>query len=42
MTVGEPIVEVRRVIQDAAGKVIYFANLSYKAEAFRLEMHLRT
>jgi GntR family transcriptional regulator len=41
MAVGEPIVEVRRVIQDATGKVIYFANLHYKADAFRLEMHLR-
>jgi len=41
MAVGEPIVEVRRVIQDATGKVIYFANLYYKGDVFRLEMRLR-
>jgi len=41
ITVGSPIVEVRRVIQDRSGTVIYFADLSYRADNFRLEMKLR-
>lgn len=41
MAVGEPIVEVRRAIQDGSGTVIYFARLHYKADVFRLEMNLR-
>jgi GntR family transcriptional regulator len=41
MAVGEPIVEVRRAIQDQSGIVIYFAKLHYKADVFRLEMNLR-
>lgn len=42
ITVGSPIVEVRRVIQNQSGTVIYYADLSYRADTFRLEMKLRT
>lgn len=41
VTVGSPIVEVRRVIQNQSGTVIYFADLSYRADTFRLEMKMR-
>lgn len=42
ITVGAPIVEVRRVIQNSEHVVIYFGHLSYRADTFRLEMKLRS
>lgn len=36
-----PVAEVRRVFTDAAGVVIYFAEVTYRGETIRLEMDLR-
>jgi GntR family transcriptional regulator len=36
-----PVAEVRRIFKDAAGTVIYLADVTYRGDAIRLEMDLR-
>jgi GntR family transcriptional regulator len=40
LKVGDPLVEVRRVICDADERVIYLADVSYRSDFVRLEMDL--
>lgn len=37
---GDPVVEVRRVICDAQDRVIYLADVTYRSDFVRLEMDL--
>lgn len=39
--VGSPVAEVRRVFKDRQGTVIYVANVTYRADAIRIEMDLK-
>ena len=38
---NSPVAEVRRVFKDAAGTVIYLADVTYRGDAIRLEMDLK-
>jgi GntR family transcriptional regulator len=38
---NSPVAEVRRVFKDAAGTVIYLADVTYRGDAIRLEMDLQ-
>lgn len=40
LAVGDPVVEVRRVICDAQDRVIYLADVTYRSDFVRLEMDL--
>ena len=40
LAVGDPVVEVRRVICDARDQVIYIADVTYRSDFVRLEMDL--
>lgn len=40
LAVGDPVVEVRRVICDRHGRVLYFADVTYRSDFVRLEMDL--
>jgi GntR family transcriptional regulator len=40
LTVGDPVVEVRRVICDGNGTVLYLADVTYRSDFVRLEMDL--
>ena len=40
LTVGDPVVEVRRVICDGVGNVLYLADVTYRSDFVRLEMDL--
>lgn len=40
LTVGDPVVEVRRVICDGDGNVLYLADVTYRSDFVRLEMDL--
>lgn len=40
LAVGDPVVEVRRVICDGQDKVIYLADVTYRSDFVRLEMDL--
>ena len=40
LAVGDPVVEVRRVICDADDRVIYLADVTYRSDYVRLEMDL--
>ncbi len=40
--VGEPMAGVRRVMNDAEGKIIYFANVIYRGDYIHLDMDLLT
>lgn len=37
---GDPVVEVRRVICDVQDRVIYLADVTYRSDFVRLEMDL--
>lgn len=37
---GDPVARVRRVVTDAAGTVIYLADITYRADSVRLEIDL--
>ena len=39
--VNAPVAEVRRIFKDAAGTVIYLADVTYRGDAIRLEMDLK-
>lgn len=39
--VGEPMADVRRVLTDAKGTVIYLAEVSYRGDYVHLDMHLK-
>lgn len=41
LPVNAPTAEVRRIFQDAAGTVIYLADVTYRGDAIRLEMDLK-
>ncbi|MEJ5991717.1 GntR family transcriptional regulator [Ramlibacter sp. PS3R-8] len=41
LPVNAPVAEVRRIFQDAAGTVIYLADVTYRGDAIRLEMDLK-
>jgi len=41
LPMNAPVAEVRRVFQDAAGTVIYLADVTYRGDAIRLEMDLQ-
>ena len=40
LAVGDPVVEVRRVICDRDDRVLYFADVTYRSDFVRLEMDL--
>ena len=40
LAVGDPVVEVRRVICDRHDRVLYFADVTYRSDFVRLEMDL--
>ncbi len=40
LPVGDPVVEVRRVICDRRDRVLYFADVTYRSDYVRLEMDL--
>jgi len=39
--VNAPVAEVRRVFSDASGRVIYFAEVTYRGDAIHVEMNLK-
>ena len=41
LPMNAPVAEVRRVFKDAAGTVIYLADVTYRGDAIRLEMDLQ-
>lgn len=41
LPMNAPVAEVRRVFKDAAGTVIYLAEVTYRGDAIRLEMDLK-
>jgi GntR family transcriptional regulator len=41
LPVNAPVAEVRRIFKDAAGTVIYLADVTYRGDAIRLEMDLK-
>lgn len=41
LPMNAPVAEVRRIFQDAAGTVIYLADVTYRGDAIRLEMDLK-
>lgn len=41
LPMNAPVAEVRRTFTDAAGTVIYLANVTYRGDAIRLEMDLQ-
>lgn len=41
LPMNAPVAEVRRVFKDAAGTVIYLADVTYRGDAIRLEMDLK-
>ena len=41
LPVNAPVAEVRRVFKDAAGTVVYLAEVTYRGDAIRLEMDLQ-
>lgn len=41
LTMNAPVAEVRRIFKDAAGTVIYLADVTYRGDAIRLEMDLK-
>jgi GntR family transcriptional regulator len=41
LPMNAPVAEVRRVFRDAAGTVIYLADVTYRGDAIRLEMDLK-
>jgi GntR family transcriptional regulator len=41
LPVNAPTAEVRRIFKDAAGTVIYLADVTYRGDAIRLEMDLK-
>jgi GntR family transcriptional regulator len=41
LPMNAPVAEVRRIFKDAAGTVIYLADVTYRGDAIRLEMDLR-
>lgn len=38
--IGDPVAEVRRLIYDSAGRVIYWADVTYRGDFIRLDMEL--
>ena len=40
LAVGDPVVEVRRVLCDRQDRVIYLADVTYRSDFVRLEMDL--
>ena len=41
LPMNAPVAEVRRIFKDAAGTVIYLADVTYRGDAIRLEMDLK-
>lgn len=41
LPMNAPVAEVRRIFKDAAGTVIYLADVTYRGDAIRLEMDLQ-
>ena len=41
LPVSAPVAEVRRIFRDAAGTVLYLADVTYRGDAIRLEMDLK-
>jgi GntR family transcriptional regulator len=39
--VNAPVAEVRRVFRDPSGRVIYFAEVTYRGDAIHVEMNLK-
>ncbi|MDE2579429.1 MAG: GntR family transcriptional regulator [Hyphomicrobiales bacterium] len=40
--IGDPVAEVRRFIYDSSGRVIYWADVTYRGDFIRLDMELAT
>lgn len=40
LPIGEPVAEVRRIIRDQSGQVLYLADVIYRGDYIRLEMDL--
>ena len=40
LAVGDPVVEVRRIICDGQDRIIYLADVTYRSDFVRLEMDL--
>src|SRR5690606_29497211 len=42
LSINAPVAEVRRIFRNAAGEVIYLAEVTYRGDAIRFEMNLKT
>jgi GntR family transcriptional regulator len=42
LPLSAPVAEVRRIFKDASGTVIYLADVTYRGDAIRVEMDLKT